>query len=95
MICVPLNNIHEIIGCVQIINKNDNSLFDENDLTLCEQMAALSAITIEEYDVSVDEKGHTRLEKINFHCQYSCNRNLGAILVVPLGIKISQHTVEK
>ena len=55
MICVPLNNIHEIIGCVQIINKTDNSLFDEDDLTLCEQMAALAAITIEEKGLSIEQ----------------------------------------
>ena len=26
MICVPLNNLHEVIGCVQIVNKKDGSL---------------------------------------------------------------------
>jgi len=40
---------------VQIINKTDNSLFDEDDLTLCEQMAALAAITIEEKGLSIEQ----------------------------------------
>jgi GAF domain-containing protein len=25
MICVPLNNLHEVIGCVQIVNKKDGA----------------------------------------------------------------------
>jgi len=28
MICVPLNNLHDVIGCVQIVNKKDGSLYD-------------------------------------------------------------------
>ena len=54
MICVPLNNLHETIGCVQIINKTDDSLFDENDLSLCEHMASLAAITIDEKGLSIE-----------------------------------------
>ena len=54
MMCVPLNNLHEVIGCVQIINKKDGSLFDEEELQLCERMASLAAITIEEKGLTVD-----------------------------------------
>ena len=54
MICVPLNNLHEVIGCVQIVNKKDGSLYDEDELQLCERMAALAAITIEEKGLLVD-----------------------------------------
>ena len=48
MICVPLNNLHDVIGCVQIVNKKDGSLYDKDELQLCERMASLAAITIEE-----------------------------------------------
>ena len=54
MICVPLNNLHDVIGCVQIVNKKDGSLYDEEELQLCERMAALAAITIEEKGLMVD-----------------------------------------
>ncbi|MBR3145168.1 MAG: ATP-binding cassette domain-containing protein [Clostridia bacterium] len=54
MICVPLNNLHEVIGCVQIVNKKDGSLYDRDELQLCERMASLAAITIEEKGLLVD-----------------------------------------
>ena len=54
MICVPLNNLREVIGCVQIVNKRDGSLYDEEELRLCEQMASLAAITIDEKGLLVD-----------------------------------------
>ena len=54
MICVPLNNMHDVIGCVQIINENDNGRFDPDELELCEHMAALAAITIDEKGLLVD-----------------------------------------
>ena len=54
MICVPLNNLHSVIGCVQIVNKKDGSLYDAEELQLCERMAALAAITIEEKGLIVD-----------------------------------------
>ena len=48
MICVPLNNLEEIIGCIQIVNKADGTSFDMEELSLCEHMASLAAITIKE-----------------------------------------------
>ena len=54
MICVPLNNLHEVIGCVQIVNKEDGSLYDADELQLCERMASLAAITIDEKGLIVD-----------------------------------------
>ena len=36
MICVPLNNLHEVIGCVQIVNKKDGNRYDASELQLCE-----------------------------------------------------------
>ena len=54
MICVPLNTLHEVIGCVQVVNKRDGTLYDGEELQLCERMAALAAITIEEKGLIVD-----------------------------------------
>lgn len=54
MICVPLNNTHDVIGCVQIVNKLDGSLYDEEEMQLCERMASLAAITIDEKGLIVD-----------------------------------------
>ena len=54
MICVPLNNLQEVIGCVQLINKTDGGSYCEEELKLCERMASLAAITIDEKGLSVD-----------------------------------------
>ncbi|MBQ7071325.1 MAG: ATP-binding cassette domain-containing protein [Ruminococcus sp.] len=54
MLCVPLNNLHEVIGCVQIANKKDGSFYDKEELLLCEHMAALAAITIDEKGLLTD-----------------------------------------
>ena len=54
MICVPLNNLHDVIGCVQVVNKKDGNLYDAEELQLCERMAALAAITIDEKGLTVD-----------------------------------------
>ena len=54
MICVPLNNLHDVIGCVQVVNKKDGSLYDAEELQLCERMASLAAITIDEKGLLVD-----------------------------------------
>lgn len=54
MLCVPLNNLHDIIGCVQVVNKKDGSLYDAEELQLCERMASLAAITIDEKGLLVD-----------------------------------------
>ncbi len=54
MICVPLNDLHDVIGCVQVVNKKDGSLYDAEELQLCERMASLAAITIDEKGLIVD-----------------------------------------
>ena len=48
MICVPLNNINDVIGCYQIVNKKNGSKYDNDELGLCEHLAALAAMTIDE-----------------------------------------------
>ncbi len=48
LLCVPLRSPYETIGCLQLINKTDSSSFDSADLSLCENLALLVAIAIEE-----------------------------------------------
>lgn len=43
MVCVPLVRGQEVIGCIQIINKKDDSPYQEEDVSLCEEFAALVA----------------------------------------------------
>ena len=47
MVCVPLVNRYEVIGCIQIINKKNGSLFDDDDISLCENLAMLTAIAVD------------------------------------------------
>ena len=53
MLCVPLNDLHEILGCLQVVNKKNNGTYDEEEVQLCERMASLAAITMEEKGFSV------------------------------------------
>ncbi len=59
MLCVPLNNLHDIIGCVQVVNKKDGTTYDDEELQLCERMASLAAITIDEKGLILPE-GETK-----------------------------------
>ena len=54
MICVPLSNNKETIGCIEIINKNNDALYEKEELELCEHMASLAAFTIDEKGLDVD-----------------------------------------
>ncbi len=47
MICVPLINKYEVIGCIQIINKKDGSLYNDADVDLSENLAMLTAIAVD------------------------------------------------
>lgn len=66
LICVPLNNLREVIGCVQIVNKKDAESYTDEELDLCEKMASLAAITIDEkgLDVRFGDEGKKVLIKL-------------------------------
>ena len=55
MICVPLNNLQSIVGCVEVINKKDGSVFDTWEMQFCSRMAALAAIVIEDNGLTIDQ----------------------------------------
>jgi len=54
MICVPVAWKDAIIGCVQIVNRRDQTLYSDADLLLCSRMAALIAMIIDEKGLIVD-----------------------------------------
>lgn len=56
MLCVPLNNLKDVIGCVQLVNKKGKGRYSEEDLVLAERMASLAAITIDEKGLIVGEE---------------------------------------
>ena len=53
MICVPLDNMKEVVGCLQIVNRKNGENFTEDELTLCKRLAAMAALTIEEKGLAV------------------------------------------
>ncbi len=59
MICVPLGNLKEVVGCLQLVNKKDSVPFTEDDIKLCTRVAAVAALTIDEKGIKV-EAGETK-----------------------------------
>ena len=53
LICVPLNDLKETIGCMCIINRQDGESYTEEDLRLCERSASLAAMVIDEKGLTV------------------------------------------
>ena len=82
MICVPLNNMHDIIGCYLIVNKKDGSLYDEEELELCEHLAALAAMTIDEkgFIVELEEKKEVLASLRNVTKQYQTGETANLVL---------------
>lgn len=56
LICVPLRAVSDTLGCILIINRLDGQRYTNEDLDLCEKMAALAAMTMEEKGVRVKEQ---------------------------------------
>ena len=54
IVCVPITSDSMCIGCVQVINKRSGELYDEEDLNLCRELAALASIAIKEKGLSLD-----------------------------------------
>ena len=82
MLCVPLNDTKKTVGCVQVINKNDGSLYDEAELELCKHMAALVAITINEKGliVSSDEERKVLISLQNVTKEYPSGDGVARVL---------------
>ena len=82
MICVPLNNVNDVIGCYQIVNKKNGSLYDEEELELCEHIAALAAMTIDEkgYYIELEEKKQVLASLRNVTKQFQTGDTINQVL---------------
>ena len=82
MICVPLNNVNDVIGCYQIVNNKNGSLYDEEELELCEHVAALAAMTIEEkgFYVELEEKKQVLASLRNVTKQFQTGDTVNQVL---------------
>lgn len=82
MICVPLNNVNDVIGCCQIVNKKNGSLYDEEELELCEHIAALAAMTIDEkgYYIELEEKKQVLASLRNVTKQFQTGDTVNQVL---------------
>ncbi len=60
LLCVPLNTVKKILGCVIIANKKDGELYTAEELDFMEKMASLAAMTIEEKGLIIPETEHHR-----------------------------------
>lgn len=56
LLCVPLVTQKTCIGCLQLVNKYNNELFDEDDLNLCQALSGIIAIAVENSRLFVDLK---------------------------------------
>ena len=44
-VCVPLNNLQEVVGCLEIVNRTDGRDYTTDEMTLCQRLAAMAALT--------------------------------------------------
>ena len=54
LVCVPMNNLKQTIGTLAVANRKDGRPYTAEELRICEQMAALMAMTMEEKGYSLD-----------------------------------------
>ena len=53
-VCVPLNNLHEVVGCLEIVNKKDGTDYTPDEMKLCQRLAAMAALIIDEKGLKVN-----------------------------------------
>lgn len=53
VMCVPFYNKYETFGCIQFVNKTDGGLFTQEDTDVCEIMAMIAAIAIDENNLDL------------------------------------------
>lgn len=57
LICVPIRNVKDVIGCLIVANKTDGTSYDKQELALCEHISALAGMTIAEKGLSLPDDG--------------------------------------
>ncbi len=72
MICAPLAGSERVIGCIQIINKLDGSLFSDDDAKLCLDLAHIAVIALEDFQFSLSIRKHEQpiLKLRNAYMEY-------------------------
>ena len=53
LICVPLNNLQSIVGCLIVVNHRGSDDYSDEERQLCERTAALAAMTIDEKGLTI------------------------------------------
>ncbi|MCH3967874.1 MAG: ATP-binding cassette domain-containing protein [Atopobiaceae bacterium] len=53
LVCVPVSNSHETLGCLEFINRSDGGPFSDEDADTCEIMAMMAAIALDESDLTL------------------------------------------
>ena len=54
VMCLPIKAGHKVFGCFQIINKKDHSDFSDDERLICERMAAIAALSIDEMGIDLE-----------------------------------------
>lgn len=82
LICVPLKDLNTTIGCMCIVNRQDGSLYSENDLTICERCASLAAMVIEEkgFLITIPEEKEVLIELRNVIKEFPSGEEVVRIL---------------
>lgn len=82
ILCAPMLTSNTIIGCIQLINKKDGLLFDDDDLNLCQELASLAAIALESQGLLIQESPKKKV--LNRLEQVSKNYIMGEVIVEAL-----------
>ena len=82
VICVPLRNVRDVIGCFIVVNKKNGESFDKDELTLCEHISNLAAMTIAEkgLDVHLEENKEVLASLRNVTKVYKIGDNTNTVL---------------
>lgn len=54
MMCVPLKNQKETIGCIQVLNKSEDELYTNEDASMLRTLASIAALAISERYLSLE-----------------------------------------
>lgn len=91
IICVPMYQKHKLIGTLEVMNKTENRIFDEEDLDLLNYLADLAAIAIE--NSSLNENLRKRIMELSllydFDKEISSNVN-----IYQIGNWLLEHCLE-
>ncbi len=64
ILCVPLSVKDKTIGCVELINKRDGTMFDDDDIAIATMISNLAAISIK------NAEAYEKLQKANLAMEY-------------------------